>query len=103
MRRYKELTKEQKEFLLKNGATMTALELSRAIGFSSTKIKSELKSAGIKEHYKMYNMTKPAKYLPQPRYTYPSGLLPKIEKKFVRPKADHTNRRFLYKEIEEMA
>lgn len=102
MPKYKHLNEDQLSFLSKNGSSMTVLELSRALELSTTKIKSELNELGITPLVKM-PMTVTKGYVPQPKHIYPAALKPNISKPFIRHKASYTNKRYLYKEIEDMA
>lgn len=98
---YKKLNHYQQTFLNVNGSTMSALELSRSLGLSPTKIKVELKKSGIIEFKRMPSQSSnPAKWAHLEKHKYVKGLEPKKEVPFVRPPSVYTNKRYTYLEIE---
>ena len=96
---YKKLSIDQMAYLMNHGSSMTVLELSRFLKISTTKIRNELEKLNITPPVKQVHTYLNPNVRRFPKHKIVSGLLPKTEVPFERPKAQYTNSRYLYQEI----
>lgn len=105
MRGSKPLTINQTAYFLNNYNDHTILELARGMEVSTTKVINELAKIGAKPFVRPVEQRyfgKKGLWKPQPVHNYVRGLQPKDQLSFVRPPCVYSNRRYIYKEIEEM-